>query len=77
MRTVYRTYVEGRLLYTGDSLEKAITAWDRETYTMGRVTAGGVSVATYDDLLQVRDGWILHVREDGTVYLHPRVLQEA
>lgn len=77
MRTVYRTYVEGRLLYTGDSLEKAIAVWDRETCTMGRVTAGGVSVATYDDLLQVRDGWILHVREDGTVYLHPRVLQEA
>lgn len=81
MRTVYRTYVEGRLLYTGDSLEKAIAVWDRATYSAGRSVAGGVAVAAYKSyahgLLQTRDGWILHVREDGTVYLHPRVLQEA
>lgn len=73
--TVYRTYLDGRLAYTGADLEAAITAWDAES---AGVRAGGIAVAEYtEDLLQVRDGWILHVHDDGQVYLHPRVLREA
>ena len=79
--TVYRTYVEGQLLYSGDSLEEAIRQWNAATHKLGHSVPGGVSVATYSEEsygpLQLRDGWILHVHEDGTTYLHPRVLQEA
>lgn len=77
--TVFRTYVEGRLVYSGPSLEDAARTWDRETHNPSRPMPGGVAVATYEGvgyepgLLQVRDGWILHVMEDGTVYLNPNI----
>lgn len=80
MHTVYRTYADGELLYSGESLEQAVRTWDAATY-QGPAPAGGVSVATYADepygLLQTRDGWILHVRENGAVYLNPNVGREA
>ena len=84
-RTVYRTYTDGALKYTGPDLEEAIRTWDREAPAG---TAGGVAVAVYEvegsdeslpydsGLLQLRDGWILHVLEDGTVYLHPRLSEQ-
>lgn len=83
--TVFRTYVEGSLKYSGPSLEKAARTWDRETHRLGGSVPGGVAVATYETrgsdpsrpydsgLLQLRDGWILHVHEDGTVYLNPNI----
>lgn len=75
MHTVFRTYVGGALQYTGGSLEDAIRAWDAATYSAGRSVPGGVSVATYSDesygALQLRDGWILHVLENGVTYLNP------
>jgi hypothetical protein len=78
-QTVYRTYTEGKLEYTGDNLEAAIRTWDKATHAAGHSVPGGVAVAVYEPttygLLQLRDGWILHVHEDGTVYLNPS-LQE-
>jgi len=73
MNTIYRTYVEGTLHYEGDSLEDAARTWDRETYSLGRSVPGGVAVATYSGEVQVRDGWIMHVHDDGTTYLSPTV----
>lgn len=76
--TVYRTYVKSRLAYTGPDLEAAIRMWDNESLKLagdGIPVPGGVAVATYEEmhygLLQLRDGWILHVHEDGAVYLNP------
>ena len=78
--TIYRTYTEGKLHYTGPDLESAIRAWDRATYSAGRSVAGGVAVAAYESdahgMLQTRDGWILHVSEDGTTYLSPRIIEK-
>lgn len=80
--TVYRAYVNGSLLYTGSDLEAAIRTWDYATRG-APAPAGGVAVAVYEHnaryesgLLQLRDGWILHVYEDGRVYLNPN-LKEA
>lgn len=78
--TIYRTYVESKLHYSGESLEEAVRTWDRETYSLGKSVPGGVAVAEYEGhpgesgLLQLRDGWVLHVHEDGTCYLNPRLV---
>lgn len=75
---VYRTYTNGTLRYSGPDLEAAIRAWD--AYAVPDVP-GGIAVATYQGvpyepgLLQLHDGWILHVHNDGSVYLNPS-LQE-
>ena len=76
---VYRTYVDGALKYSGPDLGEAARAWDASTYNLGKSVPGGVAVATYQGvsyepgLLQLRDGWILHVHDDGTVFLNPSV----
>lgn len=58
------------------SLETAIRAWDFHTARYGQTT-GGIQVTVRDaEGNLTRDGWILHTREDGTVYLNPN-LQEA
>lgn len=78
--TTYRTYVEGVLHYEGPNLPIAIRNWDRATFSAGKSVPGGISVATYEErsygLLQLRDGWILHVHEDGTVYLNPNLTED-
>lgn len=71
MKTIFRTYVQGKSFYTGESLEEAIRTWDRQTHQLGKSVAGGVTVQTFDGDVMVRDGWVLHVMEDGTAYLNP------
>lgn len=77
--TVYRTYVEGALHYSGPDLTEAARAWDAATFSLGRTVPGGIAVASYEGvtyepgLLQLRDGWILHVHEDGTVFINPSI----
>ena len=79
MVTVYRVYTEGALLYSGPDLSEAARTWDAATFNLGRTVPGGIAVASYQGvtcepgLLQMRDGWILHVHEDGTVYIHPSI----
>jgi hypothetical protein len=73
MKTIYRTYVNGELFYEGKSLEDAVRTWDRETYRLGKSVPGGIAVASYLDDLQMRDGWILHVMDNGVVYLNPQM----
>jgi hypothetical protein len=78
LTVVYRTYTEGKLHYSGPDLQEAIRTWDATTFAEGRTVPGGVAVSTYEDLggprqLQLRDGWILHVHEDGTVFLNPSI----
>lgn len=71
LRNVFRTYVQGKSFYTGDSLETAIRVWDSETYNLGKSVAGGVTVQQFSGDVMVRDGWVMHVMEDGTVFLNP------
>jgi len=74
--TTFTTYADGDSLYKGTSLEDAIRTWDALTFSIGRPVAGGISVQSFDRAgIMVRDGWMLHVREDGTVYLHPRIAE--
>lgn len=77
MKTIYRTWVRGNLVYQGESLETAIRCWDAETYNLARSVAGGISVQQFLDDLMMRDGWILHVHEDGTVYLNPQLTEAS
>lgn len=71
--TTYTTVVRNESVYHGSSLEHAVRAWDGATFNAGATIPGGIAVAAWANGVQVRDGWILHVREDGTVYLNPRV----
>lgn len=70
--TEYVTTVNGVTAYKGNNLKEAIRAWDHETFT-GPHT-GGITVQQWHDDTMVRDGWILHVRDNGVVYLNPKVV---
>lgn len=75
-QTVYTVVLDDEgSRYQGLDLEQAIRDWDLATHTAERVTPGGILVQTFDGDTMVRDGWILHVRRDGTVYLHPRLIE--
>lgn len=75
MITEYITYVDGEEVYKGDNLEDAIRAWDGNPKVFqGGVTPGGISIQQWiEDDLMVRDGWILHVYDNGQVYLNPNL----
>lgn len=71
--TIYKTLVNAVYLYEGEDLETAIRIWDSESVVRAYIS-GGVMVQSFDDEgTMIRDGWILHVNEDGHVYLNPRV----
>lgn len=72
-RKVFTTYVNGKMVYSGDSQERAIRIWDAATYSLGKSIPGGISVQEFSGDLMVRDGWILHIHNDGTVYLNPSI----
>ncbi len=72
MDTTYTTKVNDREVYSGSELEAAIRAWDANTFQDGEAV-GGVAVQSFAGGVMVRDGWILHVRENGVVYLNPGV----
>ncbi len=70
---VFKTVVNANYVYEGDSQELAIRAWDAESVSRADLH-GGVMVQEFDaNEIMVRDGWILHVSEDGHIYLNPRV----
>jgi hypothetical protein len=69
---VFKTVVNAVYVYEGESQELAIRAWDSESVHRAGLH-GGVMVQEFHGELMVRDGWILHVNEDGHVYLNPRV----
>ena len=69
---VFKTVVNAVYVYEGESQEQAIRAWDAESVHRTELH-GGVMVQEFAGELMVRDGWILHVSEDGHVYLNPRV----
>ena len=73
-RTEYVTWVTGYEQYRGPDLETAIRAWDgNPTVLAGGITSGGISVQTWQNDIMVRDGWILHVYENGQVFLNPNI----
>lgn len=69
MRITYTVQIdETTTEYT--NLEDAIRAWDGGTYLTA--APGGIRVREWDvDGYMVRDGWLLHVRNNGVVYLNP------
>lgn len=71
-KSVFKTVVNAVYVYEGDSQELAIRAWDQESVHRADLH-GGVMVQEFSGETMVRDGWILHVNEDGHVYLNPRV----
>lgn len=71
-KTVYTTIVQGTVVYEGESLSDAARVWDSVTHDAGHVVPGGIGVRVYlSDGTMVREGWIMHVHENGTVYLSP------
>ena len=73
MHTIYKTIVNANYIYEGESLEKAIRAWDSESVHRANLV-GGITVQSFDaDDVMIRDGWILHVNESGHVYLSPTI----
>lgn len=55
-------------------LQAAIRCWDATTFATDAPVPGGISVREWDAAGNMtRDGWILHVRENGVVYLNPAV----
>jgi hypothetical protein len=74
MQTAYTVKAGDTVAYKGPSLSDAARAWDGATFDKACVTPGGIEVQTWDERgIMVRDGWILHVDPDGTVYLNPSV----
>lgn len=74
--TKYFTYIDGVRQYEGDDLQAAINAWTAGTFDANRSVPGGVTVQQFSGDTMVRDGWIFHVHNDGTVYV-TRGLREA
>lgn len=71
-RTEFSTYVDGEIVYSGSSLPDAIRTWDASTHSTPKAS-GGVLVQQFANGLCVRDGWVLHVFENGQTYLNPNL----
>lgn len=73
-RTEYTVVLNGETLSTEDDLAGAISRWDLESFQHtrdhGRPTSGGITVQSWNGEVMVRDGWILHLHENGHVYLN-------
>jgi hypothetical protein len=68
MNRMFKVTVGKDVVYNGDSLEKAIRAWDHATYDKAHVVEGGIEVREYDAAhIMVREGWVLHVNADGVL----------
>lgn len=71
-RTIYTVWVDGTPT-AATNFEAAAETWDR--LTLGQSVPGGISIQEYDSQDNCyRDGWLLHVHEDRSVYIHPRAL---
>ena len=74
MVTEYTTFVKGETVYKGESLEDATRAWDGNPEVFGGgIVPGGITVQQWRNGLMVRDGWILHVYDNGQVFLNPNI----
>ena len=73
MSTLHTVYVNGERVHEGDDLETAVRTWDQHSFT-GEVREGGIEVRTWNvNGEMVRDGWILHLSDNGAVYLNPNI----
>lgn len=50
--------------------ESAARHWDRSFFNVP-APVGGIMVQEYRDDVMVRDGWVVKVSEDGSVYINP------
>lgn len=57
-----------------DTFESAADHWDSATYA-GPAVVGGIGIQESRNGVMFRDGWLVHVKEDGVVYIHPRALR--
>lgn len=71
METVISVIVSGHETVV-DSFERAAELWDSATFRTGGL--GGIRVVQREGGNVVRDGWLVHVRENGVVYVNPRGL---
>jgi len=75
--TFYTVVTPSGVQWRGSVLSDAIKMWDSLTYRMEGITSGGIMVETHSGGLMVRDGWILHVHENGVVYLSTRLMESV
>lgn len=66
--TRFQVYVDGSHTEYA-TFEVAARAWNVSTFD--RPVPGGISVQQFEAGLMVRDGWLVHVHNDGTVYVNP------
>lgn len=69
--TVFTVVVRDTTVYGGNDLEAAIRTWDASTYNLGTFVPGGIEVRTWRGGLMIREGWLVHVRENGVTYISP------
>ena len=71
--TLKITVIIGELNYPFDTFEDAARFWDGETFA-APAPFGGIAVQEFDGEIMVRDGWLLHVGTDRSVYINPRMV---
>lgn len=72
MRTEFEVILPNRQTEAFDNLAAAIRYWDSATYLVP--VAGEITVREFDvNGICRRDGNILHVQENGVVYLNPNL----
>lgn len=71
--TTYKTIINAVYVYEGESLEDATRAWDAESFKRTDLHGGIMVLSFTEDGTMIRDGWILHVDEEGHIFLNPSI----
>ncbi len=75
MHTVYTITHHGEMSEPMPELETALSEWDGIQHHAGPARPGdGIEVQAWDeDGMMVRDGWVVHVLENGSFYVNPQI----
>jgi hypothetical protein len=69
MEKVYTVHI-GDVSQPFDSFEAAARFWDSQTWCQP-APVGGIGVQEFQHGVMVRDGWVVKVDSDGSVYINP------
>jgi len=67
----FSVVIDGEHKGTFDTFEDAASTWDRLTYH-GPFRPGYIGVQEWQNGYMVRDGYLIHVHTNGSVYVNPR-----
>lgn len=77
VETIYTTVVNGKMIRETNRAQLAFAAWTQESHALayaGVRPTGGVQVQSLNsEGVMVRDGWLMHVAENGHVYINSTV----